>query len=44
VEYESSKVNNHTTKDVMDSEGVETSISVLKRMMIRMINELKEDI
>jgi hypothetical protein len=35
------KVNNHTTKDLIDSKGVEISISELKR--IRTINEMKED-
>jgi hypothetical protein len=29
------KVNNHTIKDLMESEGHETSILELKRMMIK---------
>jgi hypothetical protein len=37
------KVNNHTTKDLMDREGDETSVSIFNRMMIRMIKEVKED-
>jgi hypothetical protein len=37
------KVNNHTTKDLMDSKGDEISVSELKRMIIRTINEMKED-
>jgi hypothetical protein len=35
------KVNSHTTKDQTDSKGDKTSISGLKRRMIRMINEIK---
>jgi hypothetical protein len=31
--------NNHTTKDLVNSEGEEISISKLKRIMSRMINE-----
>jgi hypothetical protein len=38
------KVNNHTTKDLMDSKGDEISVSELKRMIIRTINEMKEDV
>jgi hypothetical protein len=38
------KVNNHTAKDKTDNEGVETSTSELKRMMIRTINELNTGI
>jgi hypothetical protein len=37
------KVNNHKTKDLMNSKGDESSISKLKRMMIKMIHEMKED-
>jgi uncharacterized protein YrzB (UPF0473 family) len=37
------KENNHTTKVLNDSEGDETLISELKRMMTRIIKELKED-
>jgi hypothetical protein len=37
------KVNNHTTKDLKDSEGDKISISELKRMMIIVMNEMKED-
>jgi hypothetical protein len=31
------------TKDLTDSEGSETSISKLKRMIIKTINKMKED-
>jgi hypothetical protein len=37
------KVNNHTTKNLIDSKGDKISISELKRM-IRTIYEMKEDI
>jgi hypothetical protein len=37
----SQKVNNHKTKDVMNSERDETSVSKLKRMMIRIIMNFK---
>jgi hypothetical protein len=37
------KVYNNTTKDLMDSKGDETSISKLRRMIIRMIKEIKEN-
>jgi hypothetical protein len=37
------KVNSHTTNDLKDSKGDETSVSKLKRMMIRMIKEIKKD-
>jgi hypothetical protein len=36
------KVNSHTTKNLMDSERDETSISKLKKIMIRMVKEVKE--
>jgi hypothetical protein len=35
-------VNNHTTKNLMDSKEDEISISKLKRMLITMINKMKE--
>jgi hypothetical protein len=35
--------NIHTTKDVMDSKGEEISVLKLKRIMVRMIEEVKED-
>jgi hypothetical protein len=38
------KVNNHTIKDLMDSEEDETSVSEHMTMMIRMIKEVKEDL
>jgi hypothetical protein len=38
----SQMVNNHTTKDLMSSEGNETSISKSKIMMKRMIMEMKK--
>jgi hypothetical protein len=38
----SQKVNNHTTKDLMDSKGDETPVSKLKRMMIRMTMKVRE--
>jgi hypothetical protein len=31
------KVNNHTTKDLMDSKGNENSISDVKRIVVRII-------
>jgi hypothetical protein len=37
------KVSNHTTKNLMDNERDETSISKLKMIMIRMVKEIKED-
>jgi hypothetical protein len=37
------KVKNHTTKDLVDSEGDETSISEFKRIMTKKIKEIKED-
>jgi hypothetical protein len=40
-ECDSSKSQHHTTKDLMDSVGDETSISKLKKMITRMINEMK---
>jgi hypothetical protein len=36
------KVNNHTTKDITDSEGDTISISKFKRMMIRVIDEMEK--
>jgi hypothetical protein len=38
------KVKNHTIKDLMDSEWNETSLSKLKRMTVRTIDEFKENI
>jgi molybdenum-dependent DNA-binding transcriptional regulator ModE len=38
------KANNHTIEDLVDSEGDESSVAEVRRMMIRMFNELKEDI
>jgi hypothetical protein len=38
----SQKINNHTTKDPMNNEENETSVSELKRIMIIVINEMKE--
>jgi hypothetical protein len=38
------KVNKHTIEDLVDSEGDETSASQIKRMIFRMLKELKEDI
>jgi hypothetical protein len=35
-------VNNCATNDPMDSEGAKTSVSELKRMMVRMIVDVKE--
>jgi hypothetical protein len=37
------KMNNHTRKDLIYSEGDETSIFKLKRIMTAMVNEMKED-
>jgi hypothetical protein len=37
------KANNHSIEDLKESEGDESSVAVVKRM-IRMFNELKEDI
>jgi hypothetical protein len=38
------KVNSHTIEDLADSEGNESSVSEVQRMMIRMFKKLKEDI
>jgi hypothetical protein len=37
------KVKNHIIKNMLDSEGAETSVSQIKRMMKRMFKEFKED-
>jgi hypothetical protein len=36
------EVDSHTTEDLVDSEQDETSISKFKRLIIRMIKELKK--
>jgi hypothetical protein len=37
------KVNNRTIEDLVDSEGDEYPVGEVRRMMIGMFNELKED-
>jgi hypothetical protein len=36
------KTNNNVIKDLMESEGDESPVADIRRMIIRMINELKE--
>jgi hypothetical protein len=38
------KTSNNTTEDLVESEGDESPVADVKRMMIRMFNELKENI
>jgi hypothetical protein len=38
------KVNNHTIEGLTESEQDESSDAEVRRMMIRMLNELKEDV
>jgi hypothetical protein len=38
------KINNLTTDNLVNSEGYESSIAQVRRMMIRIFNKLKEDI
>jgi hypothetical protein len=38
------KVHNHTIEDLVDSEGDESSVSVVQNMMIRKFKEFKDDI
>jgi predicted ester cyclase len=37
------KPNNHTIKDLVESEGDKSSVAAFRKMMIRMFNELKEE-
>jgi hypothetical protein len=38
------KANDNTIEDMVESEGDEPSVAEVRRLMIRMFNELKEDI
>jgi hypothetical protein len=42
MKYLHQKVNDHKTKNLMDSEVEEVSMSELKRIIIRTIKEMKE--
>jgi hypothetical protein len=38
------KAHNHTIEDLVDSEGEESPVTEVRRMMIRMFNELKVEL
>jgi hypothetical protein len=38
------KAHNHTIEDLVDSDGDESSFAQVRRMMIRMFNELKVEL
>jgi hypothetical protein len=38
------KAHNHTIEDLVGSEGDKSPLAEVRRMMIRMLNKLKEDI